>query len=237
MRFTQLSRRLKQSPADTRSHRRHHGATCHHSRTLLDRETHESPFIHQSSNAKISNLRRWRLTERLSQDLWKIWSTTYLQSLHHRTKWTAATSNVKIGDVVFVKDETLQHRTWPIAKIIKIYPGPDKVVRTVDLLCHGKSITRAVNRLIPCVMTLLQPPRRMVGHQQPTNKIKLEFSPPGRMFRTTSKNSRRRTNSIITSNCHLTMHTQTYHLVSTLSTHNVIHKPENHWFYIIVQST
>ncbi len=31
------------------------------------------------------------------------------------------------------------------------------------------------------------------------------------------------------------MHTQTtYHLVSTLSTHNVIHKPENHWFYIIV---
>ncbi len=118
----------------------------------------KAPISKPTSNAKISTLRRWRLTQRISQDLWSSWTKSYLQSLHHRAKWNTARPNVKVGDVVFIKDESLPYRAWPLAKITKLYQGKDNVVRTVDLLCHGKSLTRTVNRLIPCVPVKVSTP-------------------------------------------------------------------------------
>ena len=53
-----------------------------------------------------------------------------------------------IGDIVFLKDETLVTRTWSLARVVKVYPGKDGLVRVVDLLCQGKVYNRPIHRLV-----------------------------------------------------------------------------------------
>ena len=50
-----------------------------------------------------------------------------------------------MGDVVLLKDETL---VWPLALVMKTYPGSDGLVRVVDLRCNGRLYNRPVHRLV-----------------------------------------------------------------------------------------
>jgi len=50
---------------------------------------------------------------------------------------------------IFIKDEKLRYRDWSLARITKIYPGDDKHVRAVDLICHGKKYSCSTHMLIP----------------------------------------------------------------------------------------
>ncbi len=47
-----------------------------------------------------------------------------------------------------MKDETLTIRSWPLAKVVEVFPGPDGRVRAVDLLCRGKKYRRSSHNLI-----------------------------------------------------------------------------------------
>lgn len=101
------------------------------------------------SQTKITNLRRWQLVRRLTQDFWDAWIGCYLPSLQARTKWLKKQDNIDIDDIVFVKDLTLQHNgRWPLARVIKTYPGTDDLVRTVDIHCNGSIYKRSIDRLI-----------------------------------------------------------------------------------------
>ena len=98
--------------------------------------------------AKISTLRRWRLISRIKQDLWNSWLKLYLASQHQRNKWITPHQPIKVGDLVYIKDEVLKNRTWPLAKVLKTFPGDDDQVRAAKLLCHGKEYVRATQLLI-----------------------------------------------------------------------------------------
>jgi len=60
-----------------------------------------------------------------------------------------ATANIQKDDIVYVKDESLRYRDWPIARVMEVYMGDDNRVRAADLLCHGKIFRRSTHRLIP----------------------------------------------------------------------------------------
>ncbi len=109
----------------------------------------KAPPTKPANKGKLTSLRRWVLMNRLTQDLWKTWIGCYLQSLHHRTKWTTPAENLKKDDLVFIKDETLRYRDWPMARVLEVYSGDDGKVRTAYLLCHGKQYRRSIHRLIP----------------------------------------------------------------------------------------
>ena len=98
---------------------------------------------------KMSNLRRWNLTSRLTADLWRQWSASYLASCAQRTKWLRAGKPPAVGDVVFIKDETLKTRDWPLARIEEVHPGDDGEVRAVTIRCHGRTYVRPTCRIIP----------------------------------------------------------------------------------------
>ncbi len=91
--------------------------------------------------------------KRLNTDLWQQWQSRYLQSLKARSKWQ---HNYSVNDVVLLKDETIPHRSWPLARVMKTFPGDDGVVRVVEVLCQGRLYKRAVDRLILLVAD--QPP-------------------------------------------------------------------------------
>ncbi len=108
----------------------------------------KAPPSKQPSTSPISHLRRWNLVTRLKADLWKKWSASYLSSISQRSKWFRPSLQLRPGDIVFVKDETLRTRDWPIAKVIKTYPGDDRVVRVVDIICRGTTYRRPVVKLV-----------------------------------------------------------------------------------------
>ncbi len=110
----------------------------------------KAPPTPVASTAKLAYLRRWQLTQRLVQELETAWKGNYLQSLQARSKWTRKRNNVKVNDIVFIKDITLSNGArWPLGRITKVYPGRDGLVRTVDLLYKRKSYKRAIHLLIP----------------------------------------------------------------------------------------
>ena len=83
------------------------------------------------SNMRI--LRRWNLVQMTIQDFWRRWSNEYLTSLNHHQKWRKPHRNVQIGDLVLIKDEKIFHCQWPIARVIKVFPGEDGRVRVADV--------------------------------------------------------------------------------------------------------
>ena len=78
----------------------------------------------------------------------------YLQLLQAQSKWKQASKNFRVGDVVLLKDDTvLVRRTWPLALVMKTYPGSDRLIHVVDLRCNVHLCNRAVNRLVLLVAT------------------------------------------------------------------------------------
>ena len=77
--------------------------------------------------------------QHLYNTLWKRWKEEYLVHLHKRVKWRSQQQNTSPGDIVLLKENDTFSRTWPLGRVIKVYPGPDGLVRTVDLRVNGKT--------------------------------------------------------------------------------------------------
>ncbi len=108
----------------------------------------KAPPTPRPPTGKISSLRRWNLVSRLTSDLWEQWLGTYLASCSQRSKWNNQGRKLTANDLVYVKDETLRIRDWPLAFVEEVFPGDDGEVRAAQVRCRGKSYKRAANRLI-----------------------------------------------------------------------------------------
>jgi hypothetical protein len=96
----------------------------------------------------LNRLRHWQLVQALHQRVWRQWQLSYLHMLQQRPKWMHKTPNLKIGDLVLVHMNT-PPLTWPLARITAVHPGPDGVVRVVDLKTPNGSLTRPAVKVFP----------------------------------------------------------------------------------------
>ena len=46
-------------------------------------------------------------------------------TLQKQSKWSDPQRDLRIGDVVLIKDQDLFVKTWPLALVIDIHPGAD----------------------------------------------------------------------------------------------------------------
>ena len=82
-----------------------------------------SPPAFTDSSPKISGLKSWNLLRYLnSSELWRRWRCEYLQNLQARHKWHKPVGNIKVGDIMLLKDNSLLRRYWPLACIVSVYP-------------------------------------------------------------------------------------------------------------------
>ena len=79
--------------------------------------------------------KRWRIVQHLANQFWCRWRKEYLANLQSRQKWTKEVRNFSVGDIVLVKDSDLfgARNNWPLARIIKVFPDKDGLVRSVRL--------------------------------------------------------------------------------------------------------
>ena len=85
---------------------------------------------HTESNT-ISIIRRWHLCQTLVSHFWKRWSAEYLVTLRKLSKWNTSNENPSVGDVVVLIENNMVPTQWPIARIQRVLPGSDGIVRVV----------------------------------------------------------------------------------------------------------
>ena len=103
----------------------------------------EESFEETPSN----RLSRWEHIEKMRQHFWKRWQNEYLHQLQQRSKWTIQNDNLKLGQIVLIKDDNLPPLSWPIGRISEIHPGKDNLVRTVTVTTSKGSYKRAITKI------------------------------------------------------------------------------------------
>ena len=117
---------------------------------LIGRPLEALPDL-SSRGASVSLLRRWRLCQALVQHFWKRWSTEYLSQMQRFGKWTTPARNLKVGDVVCMRDEHLAPTKWPLARIVEVYPGKDGQVRVVTVPTSQGTYKRPVTKIVSLI--------------------------------------------------------------------------------------
>lgn len=96
-----------------------------------------------------NRLKFWNICTKLKQDFWKSWSKDYINQLQSRPKWKYQHPNLKEGELVLIKGLNLSPLQWPMARIVKTYPGSDNRVRVADVKFNNKVYRRSINTLCP----------------------------------------------------------------------------------------
>ena len=95
----------------------------------------------------ITSRRMWKQVQALRAKFWTRWTKEYLPCLTKRACWRKNVPNIALGDLVLVQDEELKRGKWPLARVTKILPGPDDVVRVVEVKTKSGVYTRPVVKL------------------------------------------------------------------------------------------
>lgn len=94
--------------------------------------------------------RRFRAAQALLDMYWRRWMREYVPSLTERKKWLFDQPQIKLGDFVICVDSNNPRGQWPLARVIELIPGEDKVVRTVKIQAKTGQYVRAVHNL--CIL-------------------------------------------------------------------------------------
>ncbi|KAK7104060.1 uncharacterized protein [Littorina saxatilis] len=86
--------------------------------------------------------KRWRRVQFLAQQFWSRWRKEYILALTQRQKWLHPKRNLKVGDVVLVKDQELPRNQWPLARVVAASPDDDGLVRHVTLNIAAKDLDK-----------------------------------------------------------------------------------------------
>ena len=78
--------------------------------------------------------------------------STY-QRFRKRAKWNKVKRNLKVDDVVLVRDENAPRNVWPMGVVTKVEPDSKGLVRSVVLRTHTTELHRPVNKLILMLTT------------------------------------------------------------------------------------
>lgn len=86
--------------------------------------------------------RRWRQIQYLSDIFWKKWSKEYLPLLQSRQKWLYPRRNLPVGDVVLVAAESTSRNSWPLGKVLEVFPDKRGYVRRVKVNAKSSILER-----------------------------------------------------------------------------------------------
>ncbi|XP_041364315.1 uncharacterized protein LOC121379732 [Gigantopelta aegis] len=96
---------------------------------------------HEAGNIDIKDLYRqqWRRVKHLANVFWTRWRKEYLQTLQSRRKWLDNTDNLKVGDVVLIKDKDCTRMDWPVGRVVEVFPSQDGKVRKIEVAISRNS--------------------------------------------------------------------------------------------------
>ncbi|XP_075743772.1 uncharacterized protein LOC142802692 [Rhipicephalus microplus] len=118
-------------------------------RKLTTLPPHHLPAEIPGGDAHIS--RRWKYRSAMAEGFWRRWRREYLLELRsaHLSRPTTS-SDLKIDDLVLLKEDHLKRHMWKIARIKETFEGRDGRVRACSLkLSGGTVVKRPIQLLYP----------------------------------------------------------------------------------------
>ncbi|XP_057372209.1 uncharacterized protein LOC130693104 [Daphnia carinata] len=116
---------------------------------------HENPYVpfDMFDENDMTTKRQYRIAQYLTDCFWRRWMREYLPSLTERRKWLYGQKNLNVGDIVIVIEPDTPRGEWPIARVVKVFSGPDGVVRSA--IVHLRSATKTSELHRPAVKLCL----------------------------------------------------------------------------------
>ena len=135
--------------------------------------------IMPSLPTEIRRQKRWQHCQAVMHHFWTRWSQEYLQTLQSRMKWQQVQPNLQVGDIVLFKPKDHFTCRWPLAKVLKTYPGHDGLVRTalIKPSFYADARKRPVAKL-SLVYREDHQPQPTTGVDSPGSMFRQEASPP-----------------------------------------------------------
>jgi len=65
-----------------------------------------------------------------------------------RNKWQVPTENLRVGDLVVIKDDNLPSNEWRFGRIDFVFPGADGNIRVVDIRTTHGIVKRPVTKVV-----------------------------------------------------------------------------------------
>ncbi|GFQ76375.1 integrase catalytic domain-containing protein [Trichonephila clavata] len=115
-------------------------------------------FLFEIQTAETKDLEIWdanhfrkrlRFRAKVIEELKKRFRNEYLGQLIQRQKQHPQSSNICEGDIVLIGDDWKKRLQWPLARVIKLIPGKDGLVRTVKLKTQSCTLIRPIKRVFP----------------------------------------------------------------------------------------
>ena len=96
------------------------------------------------------NLRkRWRRIQELVRHFWQRWLREWLPGLGSRKKLKQERRDVQVGEVVLVVSPDTSRGSWPLGRVLEVFPGTDGRVRVAKVQVGQGTILRSVTKLCP----------------------------------------------------------------------------------------
>lgn len=83
----------------------------------------------------------------MQEQIWKLWSSDYLHTLHQRYKWQRKSPEVRVGDLVLLKNNLLPPSQWELARVVQTHPGTDNHVRVVTVRTAKTEFRRPIVKI------------------------------------------------------------------------------------------
>lgn len=103
--------------------------------------------------------RRWKQSQFILNQFWRLWMQEYVPSLIEREKWDQSARPLRIGDQVLIMDENAKRGEWLTGTVTSVHPSSDGVVRRVTVKTPRSILTRPV-----VINSVLLPPARRINH-------------------------------------------------------------------------
>ncbi|XP_024874028.1 uncharacterized protein LOC112455996 [Temnothorax curvispinosus] len=105
-----------------------------------------------------SSLSRWQHLQKMRDHFWSRWSHEYINGMTSRSKWTKPEDAPAVGSLCLVRAESTPPSRWPLARIIRVHPGDDGIVRVATIRTSTSELVRPLCKLVLLPGTEDQPP-------------------------------------------------------------------------------
>lgn len=117
---------------------------------LIMEEFVAPPPFQYTTEKDLQGRKLWEKRQELLEHFWNRWQNEYLTTLQERKKWRREKENVKVGQLVILKDENLPPASWTMARIKELLPGKDGLVRNVVVETNRTILKRPVQKI--CIL-------------------------------------------------------------------------------------
>ena len=94
------------------------------------------------------HIAQWRQVQYLANVFWARWKKEFLPLLQTRRKWVKEYPNLRVGDLVLLKNQELHRNEWPRGLVAQVFPGKDGNVRRIAVTITRGGATRTYTRPI-----------------------------------------------------------------------------------------